>query len=84
MTNSTLSLALVTLVLDPKIAEKYGDLSAAEQQSLFDFLCLWRSALLRSYSEAATLNPTVARVSFSRFLRRCQEVGLRFFEIEAS
>lgn len=84
MNESSLSLALVTLVLDPKIAEKYGDLSAAEQQSLFDFLCLSRSALLRSYREAALLNPTLARVSFSRFLRRCQEVGLTFFEIEAS
>lgn len=84
MAEASLSLALVSLVLDPKIAEKYGQLSAAEQQSLFDFLCLWRSALLRSYQEAAVLNPTIARVSFSRFVRRCQEVGLRFFEIEAS
>lgn len=84
MANSSLSLALVTLVLDPKIGDRYGELSAADKQSLFDFLCLWRSALLRSYQEAALLNPTVARVSFSRFLRRCQEVGLRFFEIEAS
>ena len=84
MSESSLSLALVQLVLDPKLAEKYPALSAAQQQSLFDFLCLKRSALERAYREAASLDPAVARVSLDRFLRRCQEVGLRFFEIEAS
>jgi hypothetical protein len=84
VTNSSLSLALAALVLDPKVTEKYGALSAAEQQSLFDFLCLSRSALGRAYREAAALNPAVARVPLDRFLRRCQEVGLRLFEIEGS
>jgi hypothetical protein len=84
MEDASLSLALVALVLDPKIVEKYGQLSAAQQQSLFDFLCLSRGALWRAYREAATLSPAVARVSLERFLRRCQEVGLTLFEIEAS
>lgn len=80
----SLSLSLVELVLDPKLAQKFGELSAAEQQSLFDFLCLSRGALERAYREAAALNPSVGTVPLDRFLRRCQEVGLRFFEIEAS
>lgn len=84
MTDASLSLALAVLVLDPKIGEKYGDLSAAQQQSLFDFLCLSRGALERAYREAAALSPAVARTPLDRFLRRCQEVGLRLFEIEAS
>lgn len=84
MDDTPLSLTLVELVLDPKIADKYAKLSAAAQQSLFDFLCLKRGALERAYREAAASNPAVARVSLDRFLRRCQEVGLRFFEIEAS
>lgn len=84
MADTSLSLALALLVLDPKIAEKYRELSAADQQSLFDFLCLSRGALWRAYREAAVLSPAVARVSLDRFLRRCQEVGLTLFEIEAS
>jgi hypothetical protein len=84
MADAPLSLALVELVLDPKVVEKYGRLSAAEQQSLFDFLCLSRGALWRAHREAAALSPAVARVSLDRFLRRCQEVGLTLFEIEAS
>lgn len=84
MVQASLSLALVLLVLDPKIAEKYRALSAAEQQSLFDFLCLSRGPLSRAYREAAALSPAVARVTLERFLRRCQEVGVRLFEIEGS
>ena len=84
MTESSLSLELVELVLDPKAADKFLALNAAQQQSLFDFLCLSRSALGRAYREAAALNPAVARVPLDRFLRRCQEVGLRLFEIEGS
>lgn len=84
MADPSLSLELAALVLDPKIVDKFGALSAADQQSLFDFLCLPRSALERAYREAAVLSPAVAGVSLDRFLRRCQEVGLRLFEIEAS
>ena len=84
MADSSLSLALVALVLDAKLTQKFGELSAAQQQSLFDFLCLPRSALERAYREAALLNPTIASVPLDRFVRRCQEVGLRLFEIEAS
>jgi hypothetical protein len=84
MADTALSLALVKLVLDPKVAEKFGGLSAAEQQSFFDFLCLKRAALSRAYREAAVLDPVVAYTTLERFLRRCQEVGLRLFEIEAT
>jgi len=84
MADASLSLALALLVLDPKIADKYRELNAAQQQSLFDFLCMSRGALERAYREAAMLSPAVARIPLDRFLRRCQEVGLRLFEIEAS
>lgn len=84
MADTSLSLALVLQVLDPKIISKFGQLSAAEQQSLFDFLCLSRSALERAYREAAVHNRAIAGVPLDRFLRRCQQVGLTLFEIEAS
>jgi len=84
MADTSLSLKLVKLVLDPKITAKFGELSAAEQQSLFDFLCLSRGALWCAYQEAAALDRAVAGVPHDRFIRRCQQVGLTLFKIETS